>query len=355
MHGDGFRVVEAVAVPRGDTSWTTGLAGSDGPPATAGVEGGNVKYECISWIGGNHPLRPQKAMISGPNCYNSAMRMISLQSGSNGNAVLVEAAGMRLLVDAGISGVQMERRLADHGLVPADIDALLISHDHSDHVRAMGVYQRKYSLPVYVTERTLMAAHRRVRLGMLDDLRLFRSGATFRIGEAEIETLRTPHDSADGVGFVISDGDRRLGVLTDLGHPFAALRDVLRTLDAVLLESNYDPHLLATGPYPEFLKQRIRGLGGHLSNPEAADLLSEAFRHQRLQWACLGHLSEHNNEPSVALRTHRAEVGSQVPIHIASRHESSTAYPVLSRPQRVAATTASVAGSVRAAAEIGGA
>jgi phosphoribosyl 1,2-cyclic phosphodiesterase len=255
------------------------------------------------------------------------MRMITLQSGSNGNAVYVEAAGVRLLIDAGISGSQMQTRLACHGIRATDIDALLISHDHSDHIRAMGIYHRKYRIPVYVTERTLLAARRRVRLGMLNDVNLFTSGSTFQVGDARIETVRTAHDSADGVGFVIHDGDRRLGVLTDLGHVFDGLPDVLHSLDAVLLESNYDPQMLSCGPYPEHLKVRIRGPGGHLSNDEAADLLCQAFRH-RLQWACLAHLSEQNNEPDVALRTHRAKVDGQYPIHVASRCEVSAAFQV---------------------------
>ena len=191
------------------------------------------------------------------------MRMMALQSGSNGNCVFVEANGVRLLIDAGISGVQMEQRLAEHGVEPGDIDALLISHDHSDHVRCMGVYHRKYGMPVYVTNQTLMAARQRAKLGMIDDVRCFISGESLRIGGVTIETIPTPHDSADGVGFVVDDGRRRVGVLTDLGHVFSGLEDVLVSLDAVLLESNYDPQMLDEGPYPEFLKERIRGPGGH--------------------------------------------------------------------------------------------
>lgn len=251
--------------------------------------------------------------------------MIALQSGSNGNCVFVETRGVRLLIDAGIAGIQVQERLAARGVHPPEFDALLISHDHSDHVRCMGVYHRKFGLPVYVTERTLLAARRRVKLGMIDDVRCFRSGGSFRVGGVTVETIPTPHDSVDGVGFVLDDGQCRLGILTDLGHVFAGLEEVLSSLDAVLLESNYDPEMLETGPYPALLKERIRGPHGHLSNDEAAALLSRAFR-RRLQWACLGHLSEHNNDPAVALATHRAVLGGSRSLALASRYEAS---PVL--------------------------
>jgi phosphoribosyl 1,2-cyclic phosphodiesterase len=250
------------------------------------------------------------------------MRVMTLQSGSNGNSIYVESSGVRLLIDAGITGIQAQRRLATQGIAAREIDALLISHDHSDHVRCAGVYQRKFGIPLYVTQPTLMAARRRNRLGVINDLRLFSSGTTFKVGPLAIETIPTPHDSVDGVGFIIDNGRLRLGVLTDLGHVFDGLPDALGSLDAVLLESNYDPHLLDSGPYPEFLKQRIRGPGGHLSNHEAAQLLGDAFR-GRLQWACLAHLSEENNEPHLALQTHQQILGEGYAVFVASRYKAS--------------------------------
>ncbi len=252
---------------------------------------------------------------------------MALQSGSNGNSIYVEAGGVRLLVDAGISGVQMASRLALRGIDACHIDGLLISHDHADHVRSMGVYQRKFGIPVYVTERTILAARRRIRLGLIEDVRCFASGSTWTLGELTIETIPTPHDSADGVGFVFDDGRSRLGVLTDLGHVFSGLEEVLYSLDAVLLESNYDPQMLQDGPYPESLKQRIRGPAGHLSNGESAELLRDAFR-GRLQWACLAHLSEQNNEPNLALRTHQEMLGAEYTLNLASRYEPSPMFEI---------------------------
>jgi phosphoribosyl 1,2-cyclic phosphodiesterase len=247
------------------------------------------------------------------------MRIISLQSGSNGNCIYVEAGGVRLLFDAGISGLQAQLRLAEHDRDIRDVDAVLISHDHSDHCRSLGIYQRKFGLPVYVTEKTLASALGRSRLGRLGEIRHFVAGHSVAFGNLTIETIPTPHDGTDGVAFVVDDGTHRFGILTDLGHIFDALMPTIASLDAVLLESNYDPQLLAEGPYPGFLKERISGMGGHLSNVESAQLLGEAAG-ERLQWACLGHLSEQNNEPELALRAHRQVLGERLPLYVASRY-----------------------------------
>jgi len=247
------------------------------------------------------------------------MIAISLQSGSNGNCVYVEAGGVRLLFDAGISGIQAERRLARFGIDIRDVDALLVSHDHVDHSRCAGIYGRKYGLPVHVTESTLAAARRRCDLGRIPEPLIFRSGAAITIGPVTVETIPTPHDGADGVVFVVDDGRRRLGVMTDLGHVFDGLADAVASLDAVLLESNHDLAMLENGPYPRFLKRRIRGPGGHISNDEAAELVGAAGG--RLRWACLAHLSEENNAPDVALATWREILGPDLPLHVASRYE----------------------------------
>ena len=164
----------------------------------------------------------------------------------------------------------------------------------------MGILHRKFGLPVYVTARTHKAAAR-YGLGEIADLRHFRSGETLRFDKVAVETIPTPHDGADGVVFVVDDGHRRLGILTDLGHVFAGLDGVLESLDAVLLESNYDPEMLADGPYPDWLKDRIRGAG----RPHLERRVGRAFAEttsKRLQWACLAHLSQDNNTPAVALR-----------------------------------------------------
>jgi phosphoribosyl 1,2-cyclic phosphodiesterase len=256
------------------------------------------------------------------------MQVIALQSGSTGNCIYVEAAGTRLLLDAGISGRQAAQRMASFGRDIHHVDALLVSHDHRDHTQCMGIYQRKFGMPIYVSPKTLSVAGAKIKLGPLSEIQHFHSGDTIRIGEVTVETIPTPHDGADGVGFVVDDGRRRLGVLTDLGYAFSDLSAVLASLDAVVLESNYDLAMLTTGAYPPFLKERIRGQGGHLSNRESAELLAE-LGDGRLQWACLAHLSEENNDPRLALRTHRQIVRSELPLHVASRYHASDVLAVV--------------------------
>jgi phosphoribosyl 1,2-cyclic phosphodiesterase len=233
----------------------------------------------------------------------------------------VQAGNLQLLIDAGISGNKAETRLAEHGHAIREIDALLITHDHRDHAGCMGIYNRKFGLPVHVTDKTMDMARSHYRVGPMNDIRLYRTGETIQLDGLVVETFPTPHDCADGVVFVLDDGEHRLGILTDLGHLFDGLAEIVTSLDAVLLESNYDPNMLARGFYPESLKRRIRGPEGHISNDEAAQLLHDAASPD-LQWACLAHLSEHNNSPRVALETHQRILNNRFPIHIAPRYET---------------------------------
>ncbi len=246
------------------------------------------------------------------------MRLVALQSGSAGNCLYVEAGPVRLLIDAGISGVQAQRRLAALGVDICSVDALLITHDHSDHVASAGILHRRYGLPLHLTRATHDAsAH---RLGGLRRASHFRAGDALRFGGVTVETIPTPHDAADGVAFIVDDGISRLGIFTDLGHCFDGLR-VLETCDGALVESNFDPAMLASGPYPPALQRRIAGPGGHLSNHEAAELLARHGR--RLRWACLGHISGDNNTPQLALATCRAAVGDGLPLSTTDRAAAS--------------------------------
>ena len=260
------------------------------------------------------------------------MKVISLQSGSNGNCFYVEAGDVALLVDAGISGRTAEQRLAQHGRDIRDVQGLFVTHDHSDHIRCLGVFQRKFGLPVYITRETLRAAMSGGKLGRIEQVNYFRAGESVVFTQPDstvtVSSIPTPHDSADGVAYVIEDSSgKRVGILTDLGHVWDGLREVLRSLDAVVIESNYDPQMLEWGNYPWRLKRRIRGHGGHLSNLEAAQLIEQS-RTDRLRWAALCHLSEDNNCPEVARRTHQKILGEEFPIHIASRYESSGVWEI---------------------------
>ncbi|MGE5174115.1 MAG: MBL fold metallo-hydrolase [Betaproteobacteria bacterium] len=251
------------------------------------------------------------------------MIAIALQSGSSGNCIYVETSGLKLLFDAGITGRQTEERLAAHGRDIRSVDAVIISHDHSDHISHAGVLQRKYGLPVYATPATFAAAAARCSLGKMKDVRHFRSSDKLRFGGVLVHAIPTPHDGVDGSAFIVEDGSKRLGILTDLGHVFKDLIHLVSSLDAVFLESNYDPDMLAHGPYPVYLKQRIKGPRGHISNIEAAEVLLRASAGNRLQWACLAHLSEQNNHPDVALRTHREVMSDTLTLYVADRHQAS--------------------------------
>jgi phosphoribosyl 1,2-cyclic phosphodiesterase len=143
-----------------------------------------------------------------------------------------------------------------------------------------------------------------------------------------VHAIPTPHDGVDGSAFVIEDGEKRIGVLTDLGHVFKDLARIVASLDGVFLESNYDPAMLAAGPYPAYLKQRIKGPRGHLSNIEAADILRRASEAKRLKWACLSHLSEQNNHPDVALKTHRRFGAEDIILYTADRYTVSDIFTV---------------------------
>jgi len=255
------------------------------------------------------------------------MIAIALQSGSNGNCIYVESDGVALLFDAGISGIQAKRRLASFGRDIRDVAALIISHDHADHVRCAGIYQRKYGLPVYMTPATLEAAAVRCGLGPMRDVRHFDLGAPLRFGKMTVETIPTAHDAADGLAFVASARRKRVGILTDLGHVFDALGSVITSLDGVFIESNYDPEMLTNGPYPAFLKARIRGPSGHISNAESAELLC-ASAGERLRWVCLAHLSEQNNTPDLALKAHRHVTRPSYALHAASRYQPTGAFEV---------------------------
>jgi len=251
---------------------------------------------------------------------DTKLRFASLQSGSNGNCLFVESGEIRLLFDAGLTGLQTKQRLESLGVDIRTINAVIISHAHSDHVYYAGVLQRQYQLPIWMTPGTHEKMLDTGRLGRVSEPHLFRSGETLPFGTVKVETIPTTHDAPEGVCFVVDNGTVRFGVMTDLGSRFLGLKETIATLDGIYLESNYDPDMLESGFYPEELKQRIRSDQGHLSNLDAAELL---LKSKRLRWACLGHLSAKNNCPLLALETHRKILGETLPLHIAPRFDVS--------------------------------
>lgn len=259
------------------------------------------------------------------------MQTFSLQSGSNGNAFYVEAAGVRLLFDCGIPARLVAERLAAHGRDAARIDALILSHEHTDHLSGAGALHRRFHMPIYASMGT--ARFGRELLGAVDALHTFGAGERIEFGPVTVWTFRTPHDAAEPVCFVVEHERTRLGILTDLGAPTARLAELFESLDAAYLESNYDPEMLRRGPYPIDLQQRIRGGRGHISNDQSA-VLAAAGARRRLQWVAAAHLSEVNNAPELALAAHREQVGREFPVYVASRHAVSDVLEVRTNGKR---------------------
>jgi len=223
------------------------------------------------------------------------IRFASLGSGSAGNALLVENGATRVLVDCGFSVQETCARLARLGRTPEQIDALLITHEHSDHIGSSAAFARRHRLPVYMTPGTRMGA----RDPVYPTLREFHAEDRLAIGDLEIQPFTVPHDAREPAQFIFSDGARKLALLTDAGHVTAHMIAKIDGVDGLLLECNHDPLMLAQGPYPAALKKRVGGLYGHLPNHEAQRLLS-SIDHGRLQHVVGMHLSERNNRPELA-------------------------------------------------------
>lgn len=222
-----------------------------------------------------------------------------LGSGSGGNATLVEAGDVRILVDAGFSGRDLERRLLAAEITPESITGIVITHEHTDHTRGMGVLARKFRIPLYLTEVT-----RRVCARFLtgeEEVRAYRAAKPFRIGSLEIEPFLTAHDAADPVAVAVRDtrSGLKLGIATDMGRPTAAVRHALRDSHLLVLEANHEDELLWKSAYPWSVKQRIASSHGHLSNRAAAELVGE-LHWERLGGVVLAHLSERCNIPELA-------------------------------------------------------
>ncbi len=225
------------------------------------------------------------------------MKLVPLASGSSGNSYFVQSNGAAVLVDAGLNAKQICLRMEAAGIDPGILQAIVLSHAHSDHVKGAGVLSRKFKIPVWTNEGTWAACP--TMLGAPHEVRFFRTGRIFECAGLKIHPFSVPHDCADPVGFRISYGARRLGIATDLGIATGLVVNSLRGLEVVVLESNHDPKMLMDGPYPWELKHRVKGRSGHLSNEDSAKLLSELVNDQMLA-VVLAHLSETNNLPELA-------------------------------------------------------
>jgi phosphoribosyl 1,2-cyclic phosphodiesterase len=221
-----------------------------------------------------------------------------LASGSKGNSIYLSDGITRVLLDAGLSGQELCRRMALAGLSPDALNAIIVSHEHGDHLRGVGVLSRKYHLPVYISKKTCQAAGD--QLGKLHRTVFFECGAPMNVETLHLRPFSLSHDAADPAGFTVSKNHVKLGIATDLGIATAMVKTHLKGCTALVLEANHDPDMLMKGPYPWPLKQRVKSRSGHLSNHDSGLLLKELL-HDGLVQVILAHLSETNNTPEKAL------------------------------------------------------
>lgn len=244
------------------------------------------------------------------------LRFKSLGSGSTGNATLIEATGLhtkRLLVDCGLGIRQLSMRLAEAGLAETDIDAIFITHEHSDHIGCARQLALRHRIPVWMSRGTCEGGG----LTDLDDLlHIARDGQAVDLGELELMPFTVPHDAREPLQLTCTDGASKLGLLTDLGHATTHLLDHLANCNALLLECNHDADLLDRSSYPPFLKRRVGGLYGHLSNAAAGEIV-RAVRHGALTRLVAAHLSQQNNRPELARQAMLEVLGSSAEVVVA--------------------------------------
>lgn len=226
------------------------------------------------------------------------MKICSLASGSKGNSLYLETGNTRLLIDAGLSLRETLLRMEERGLDPSSVDALLITHEHIDHLRSIGSFARKFKIPVIASHKVCCKAEKYLKKTQLIE---FESGCSVQFRDVSIDPFPVTHDACDPVGFVVESLEGCYGTATDLGMVTRLVVEKLRGCRALNLESNHDLDMLMNGPYPWELKQRIKSRHGHLSNKESLELLHEVA-HAGLEALVMAHLSEVNNHPDHVVR-----------------------------------------------------
>lgn len=257
------------------------------------------------------------------------MRMCSIASGSSGNCIYVGSDQTHLLVDTGISKKRVEEGLSALDIKGDEVNGILITHEHVDHIQGLGVFSRKYHIPIYGTRGTIEGIRQSRSVGVIDDdlFHVIEPDTAFTIGDVSVHPFHISHDANEPCGFRVEDGKHRVAVATDMGCYDQYTVKALSGLDALLLEANHDVHMLEVGGYPYHLKQRILGERGHLSNETSGRLLCDIL-HDGMKAIMLGHLSKENNYDDLAFETVKLEVtlsdvpyrGDDLPMFVANRN-----------------------------------
>ena len=238
---------------------------------------------------------------------NYELAVCMMASGSKGNAIYVTDGHTSILIDAGISGKKLQQRMHSRGISPKALDGIIVSHEHSDHIQGVGAISRRFHIPVYMNPKT--AGVTGSQIGKVFDLHHFECGAPFNVNALTIHPFSISHDAADPCGFTLQKNGIKIGVATDLGIATAMVKEHLKDSTLLILEANHDPTMLMEGPYPWFLKQRIKGRSGHLSNEDTKSLLG-SIHSPSLSHVILAHLSETNNHPDLARKVVGQAVGN---------------------------------------------
>jgi phosphoribosyl 1,2-cyclic phosphodiesterase len=253
------------------------------------------------------------------------IKFCSLFSGSSGNALFFSGGKTRLLIDAGLSGKRIVEALCSIGVEPSSLSAILVSHEHIDHVKGAGVISRRFGIPIYANEAAWNAMETEIGPVEASKRICFSTGEAFHIGDVCVNTFSIPHDAKDPVGFNLYAEGKKVTVATDMGHVHEGLLKSFEDSDLLLLESNHDLEMLRTGPYPWYLKKRIAGDNGHLSNDAAGKVVAYMANKGTTRFL-LGHLSRENNFPELAYQTvcnaleeNRIRIGKDVLLDIALR------------------------------------
>ncbi len=265
------------------------------------------------------------------------VKFCSLSSGSGGNCLYISTGKISILIDAGFSGKRVEKLLKDADISPQSIQAVIVTHDHDDHIKGVGVLSRRYNIPVYANQLTWKAMESKIGDICPDNMREFCTGEAFFIGDLYIKPYPISHDAADPVGFSFHKDNVKVSIANDLGCVTDDIIGEIMDSDFLMLESNHDVEMLKVGRYPWFLKKRILGDRGHLSNEEAGYTLVK-LAERKIKRVLLGHLSKENNYPPLALATVKGilseagiEVDKAVNIDLSFRDKISKVYNISSR------------------------